>query len=56
MTHPIMGADGELIACIQVISKQKKNAKSQMKLYAGFTNFDELFFGMYSAFIQAKVQ
>jgi len=56
MTHPVFNVDGELLACIQVMSREKKNAKGKNKLYSGFTNFDEQFFHVLSCFIQAKVQ
>jgi len=56
MTHPVFTADGELCCCIQIMAKEKKNAKTKNKLYSGFTNIDEIFLGILSAFVQAKVQ
>lgn len=55
MVHPLFNQEGELVASIQVISREKKNAKGKQKLYAGFTNFDEQFFHIVAAFVQAKV-
>ena len=55
MTHPILNEEGELCLNVQIMAREKKNAKGKHKLYAGFTNFDEVFFGIFSAFIQAKV-
>ena len=51
MTYPIFSIDGDVIACIQCLSKDKKGAKTKQKLYAGFSNFDELFFGMFVTFV-----
>ena len=51
MTYPIFNDDSELCMNVQLIAKEKKNAKGKVKLYAGFTNFDEVFFGIVSAFV-----
>ena len=56
MARPIFTADGELCCCIQILSKEKKNAKGKVKLYSGFTNVDEVFLGILAAFCQSKVQ
>ena len=55
MLHPIFNQEGELLACIQVISKLKNNSKQKSKLFSGFTNFDEMFLRIYGAFVQAKI-
>lgn len=56
MTHPIYNADGELTMTIQVMAKEKKNSKGKVKLYQGFSNFDEVFLSIFSAFVQTKFQ
>ena len=56
MAHPIFSADGELIACIQVLSKEKKNARSTQRFFIGFSNFDEIFLAISTIFIQTKFQ
>jgi len=56
MTHPIYNSEGDLFMTIQVMSKEKKNSKAKVKLYTGFTNFDEVFLAIFSAFIQTKMQ
>ncbi len=41
---------------IQVMSKEKKNSKGKVKLYQGFSNFDEVFLSIFSAFVHTKFQ
>ena len=57
MLQPIMGNDGELAMAIQLIAKEKKNSRgNKNKLYAGFTNFDEVFLAIVAYFFQTKLQ
>ncbi len=57
MLQPIVGTDGELAMALQLMAKEKKNSRgNKTKLYAGFTNFDEVFLAIIASFFQAKLQ
>jgi len=52
LSHPVLGADGNLCLNLQLLAPNRRN----QKYAAGFTNFDEVFLQILASVVQTKLQ